>query len=333
MKYFTILFTSSGGGLSAELRKRVLKSKKYKIKIIAVDAKVSPAAKIFCDHFSLVPPGNHSNYFEAIKKLIIKYNINLVIPCSDVEALSLAKFRNLIETDQCTLACADYDVLKIISNKVKTYDLLKSKKIKVPKYDKVDDMECLSNLLINYTNNMDYVVVKPAVGRGGRNVSIISKNDVEGNAIYINKFIDINIKQYNSLFPLIIMEKLYEPIYDVDMLTYNGNMIKSIVRRRLNPSNPNDGHIIENLPKLHALAETLANTFGLSWLYDCDVMIDKQQEPVLLEVNPRPSGSLAIPVAAGINFIEAMISIIKKEKVSFNSIKDNKVIIPYTSLT
>ena len=36
MKNFTIMFTCSGGGLSAELRRRLLASSKYNIKIIAL---------------------------------------------------------------------------------------------------------------------------------------------------------------------------------------------------------------------------------------------------------------------------------------------------------
>ena len=61
-------------------------------------------------------------------------------------------------------------------------------------------------------------------------------------------------------------------------------------------------------------------------------MINNKGEPVVLEINPRPSGSIAISVVAGINFIEAMISIVKNESISLHKVENNKVIIPFTSL-
>ncbi len=332
MNDFTIMFTSSGGGLSAELRKRILKENRYNIKILAVDSQDKPNAKIFCNYFSCVPYGKNINYFKEIAKLVKKYKVNLIIPCSDEEALVLAKKRNMLETADCVLACADYEILKIISNKVKTYDVLKTKNIKVPQYNQVNSLEDLKSVVLKYLKIKGSVVVKPAVGRGGRDVSVISKNYKNDGSISINNFMDNYISNYNDLFPLIVMERLFDPIYDIDMLAYNGKLVKSVVRRRLNPNNPNDGHIIENLPNLHNLAEKLSNIFELNWLYDCDIMMDALGEPVILEINPRPSGSIAIPVAAGVNFIEAMIAIIKDEKISFNEIENNKIIIPYTSL-
>lgn len=332
MNHFTIMFTCSGGGLSAELRKRLLKSNRYNIKILAVDSEDKPNAKIFCNYFSLVPYGTDQNYLKKISELVNKYKVNLIIPCSDEEALTLAKKRSLVEKSNCVLACADYEVLKIISNKVKTYDVLKANNIKVPQYNEINNLEDLKSVIIEYLDTKGSVVVKPAVGRGGRDVSVISKNYSENGIISINNFFENYINNYRSLYPLIAMERLYDPIYDIDMLASNGSLVKSVVRRRLNANNPNDGHIIKNIPDLHALAEKLCSIFSLNWLYDCDVMMNNIEEPVILEINPRPSGSIAIPVAAGINFIEAMISIIKDEKFYFNNVEDNKIIIPYTSL-
>jgi len=332
MNDFIIMFTSSGGGLSAELRKRILNGNRYNIKILAVASQDKPNAKIFCNYFSVVPNGKDKNYFKEIEKLVNKYKVNLIIPCSDEEALVLAKKRNMLETADCVLACADYEILKIISNKVKTYNVLKAHKIKVPQYNEVNSIKELKSNVIKYLENKGSVVIKPAEGRGGRDVSVISKNYENDGSISINNFMENYISNYNDLFPLIVMERLFDPIYDVDMLAYNGKLVKSVVRKRLNPNNPNEGHIIENLSNLHNLAEKLSNIFELNWLYDCDIMMDDLGEPIILEINPRPSGSIAIPVAAGINFIDAMISIIKNEKISFNEIENNKIIIPYTSL-
>ena len=93
MSKYTILFTSSGGGLSAELRRRILNESKYNLNIIAVDAKDFPQAKIFANYFEKVPNGSDKNYSNAITNIINKYDVNLVIPCSDDQKFPLTNDR------------------------------------------------------------------------------------------------------------------------------------------------------------------------------------------------------------------------------------------------
>ena len=40
------------------------------------------------------------------------------------------------------------------------------------------------------------------------------------------------------------MEKLNKPTYDIDILAYKGKALRIVARKRLNPTVPNDGHII-----------------------------------------------------------------------------------------
>ena len=331
MKNFTIMFTCSGGGLSAELRRRLLASSKYNIKIIAVDNKVSKNAQIFCDQFALVPLGDEKNYTSRIEELVVQHKINMVMPCSDEEALSLSKEREKIEKHNCILACVNFEVLKILSSKINTYNFLKEHNIQTPEFYEVNSLiELEESVSLLLEKNID-VVVKPSSGRGGRNVSIISKNNNKG-CISYSQFIKNNIKLYNNCFPLIVMEKLKEPIYDVDLLSWRGDIKRSVVRRRINPNIPNDGHIIENITSMHELAKNLAKIFNLSWLYDCDVMMDSKGAPMILEINPQPSGSVAVTIAAGINFIDDMIDLSKDKNIDLKSLPDGKIIIPYMAL-
>ena len=324
MKDFIILFTCSGGGLSAELRRRVLLSNKYNIKIIAVDSVDSKSAKIFCHNFSLVPLGNSGNYVDSIESLVIKYKINMVIPCSDEEALALSKNRIQLEMHNCVLACTSYDTLQTLSSKIDTYRYLKENKIDTPEFYEVNSLVELKNKVSYFLDKNKEVVVKPSTGRGGRNVSHFNGNNLTSG---LN-----DMKFYENLFPVIVMEKLIEPIYDIDMLSFNGVLRRSVVRRRINSAEPNEGHIIENIRVLHDLAKSISKVFNLSWLYDCDIMMNSNGLPMILEINPRPSGSIAISIASGINFIDDMISLHKEEELIEYSIDNNQEIIPYKSL-
>ena len=61
-------------------------------------------------------------------------------------------------------------------------------------------------------------------------------------------------------------------------------------------------------------------------------MINKKGNPQLLEINPRPSGSLAVSLAAGINFIDDMIALDKKDDLIDIKVPFGKTIYPYSSL-
>ena len=60
--------------------------------------------------------------------------------------------------------------------------------------------------------------------------------------------------------------------------------------------------------------------FNLSWLYDCDLMIDKKGNYKIIEINPRMSGSVAVSIEAGQPIFDNLISLARKnllKKVKF----------------
>ena len=127
------------------------------------------------------------------------------------------------------------------------------------------------------------------------------------------------------------MEKLNNPSFDFDMLCKNGQLIKGVARRRVNPTVPNDGHYIEERSDIYKIGEKLAKCLKLSWLYDCDFMID-DKKPQIIEINPRMSGSAAVSVAAGIPLLDDLISIYKNKKIKPNKRIKKKIILPSKSL-
>ena len=67
------------------------------------------------------------------------------------------------------------------------------------------------------------------------------------------------------------------------------------------------------VPKKNFLeyAKKITKGFNLSWLYDCDIMLNKNSQPVLMELNPRISGSLSASLEAGVPLIDDLISLAK----------------------
>ena len=115
-------------------------------------------------------------------------------------------------------------------------------------------------------------------------------------------------------FPVVVMQRLCEPVHDIDMVSLNGKVIQTLPRRRVHSAAPNEGHVVTPDQKLIELAEIVIRNFKLSWLQDIDAMYDDNGTPYILEINPRPSGSFAVSIAAGVPLIDEIVSIAKKQK-------------------
>ena len=320
---FNILITSSGGIRSSDLIYQIKKNSIYQpIKIHSADIKENIKARNLADSFSKIPLPKKNNYIKEIINIIKKKSIQLIIPGSDEEAVILSKAKKKLNKFGADLACVDYKYLKFFKNKISTYEKLNSTKIRKPIWKKVLNKKQMNLAVDKLIKNKKEVVIKPGFSRGGRNVTIIrnnlkkkiiSKNFNRERHMSKKIFFNKEYKKYLNKFPVIVMERLFDPSYDLDLLAWNGKLIKYVLRRRIGSQGIN-GNIIEKNRKIFkTYAEKIAKTFNLSWLYDCDIMLDKDNKPVLMELNPRISGSLYASLAAGIPLVDDLISLSKNK--------------------
>lgn len=336
MKY-TVMITCAGVGLSHQKIRLIKESKEHKdIFLVGVDTKKDEIVEKITDAFEVIPFAEDKNYIPKIKKIIIKHKVNLVIPCSDEEALILAKNRNLIENSKTKIFVDNYDLLKTLSSKVKTYKLLKDFKKYVPQYYLCKNFIDMNLSIKKILKKNKFFVVKPAeASRGGKNVCVIENT----NKIYKKYFnydreihASLSIfqneikKTYKKLFPLIVMEKLFQPTYDLDILANKGKMLQCVSRHRVDPMVPNNGHIVFEDLNFYNFANKLSKSLFLNGIYDCDLMRDKNNQLKILEINPRQSGSISVSMSAGVKFYDQIFSLVRNKKIKiFKKIKKVKI--------
>ena len=105
-----------------------------------------------------------------------------------------------------------------------------------------------------------------------------------------------------------------------------------VPRRRRNTALPNEGHEIVASPVLRDLGRDIARKLGLSWLVDCDVMFDETGAPCLLEVNPRPSHSLVVAMAAGAPLLDDMIALARGLPLAEGADPSPALVVPYRTM-
>lgn len=307
-----LLITCVGGKLKSLEPLFFKKNSKFLNYVVGVDANKNALGKQFVDKFYLVPNGDDPFYIEKLLEIVRKDKINLIIPCSDEEARVLSKSKKLFLDIQCQIASVDFETINILSDKIKTYEILKLNRIEVPKYLKIYNKSDLKRKINEFVLRQESFVIKPSLSRGGRNVVIVNPDNLQKKfkklgrekEVSFSSFLRTEVDKFEKLYPLIIMEKLSEPVLDLDLLCWNGYLKRFVLRRRINDTNPNEGHEILVDKKIEQLANSLSQIFNLSWLYDCDLMLDKNNNYQILEINPRPSGSAIVSMIAGYNFYD-----------------------------
>ena len=340
-KNLNILVTCVGGDNGVEIINQIKTNKFVKrTKIVGIDIKKNVVAKKFLDFYYKISNTPKNNYIKSLEKIVKMHKINIILALSDEESLTLSKHFQL--NKQVKVATSSYHTLKILSNKIKTYEILEKNKIKLPKWKPINKEKDFESSIKYFEKIKKNFCVKPSVSRGGRDVYVIN-NKIKNILSFQNsreKHLSLKKfkKNYKSFFskknyPLIMMERLKPPVYDLDLLAKNGKLVTCAFRKRIHSALPNKGHLIIKKKKLVELGKRLCKIFNLNYLHDCDLMQNEKNEFMILEINPRPSGSFVVAEVAGYPIIENMIKIYKNVK-NFRkpSLIFNKVI-PYQSLT
>ena len=314
----TVLVTAAGGTLAPLNIRLMRESRRHDVRVVAVDTRADAAGCHFANAFAVVPPGTHTEYPETIAALVERHGVDMVLPWSDEEALALAARRERLEAAGALLACAELPALRTMGDKAASLDLLAGHGVRVPDWTLAESTEELSDILSTRRTAALETVVKPVHSRGGRDVHVI-RDDIRGRIDYHGSreihvdwptFVRDHRLRLDGLLPVMVMERLTAPALDIDMLAWQGHCLQAVARERVNPSGiPFRGCLFRNTPALSDIAARIAAALNLSWLHDIDLMSDAQGAPVVIELNPRPSGSIAASIQAGVPFYEMLLDL------------------------
>jgi len=317
MSRATVMLTSAGGALVPQAIRQMRASERHDFRIIAVDAAERPVARALADRFHVVPLATAPGYVEHMARLCAEEKVDILLPWSDEEALSLAARREEIEIGGRKLACAPLETLRLMSDKLKSLQALANAGLPVPEFDLAETAEDLGRAIAAWQARGIGFVVKPLRSRGGRDVLVVEPGrkgvlSLPGHReLYLGpEDLAPHLERDPANLPVLVMERLVPPAWDIDVLTWQGEMLRCAPRRRSNPSGiPFEGSMLDPMPELQQIAERVTKALKLSWLYDYDLMCGQDGKPRLMELNPRPSGSLAAVVALGVPVFDDLVSL------------------------
>ena len=337
MRTVRLLITCVGGATITSLISCLRGSDNFNYILIGVDGTSAGSAEDVLDSYYKVPRGNHSEYVEKLLEISLKEKVEFILPGSDEEAISISRKIALFNNVGIEAIVSSIDILELISNKMETYKLLSNHGIKAPEYEVINSVEGLKIALNKYRYPKNTVISKPSNGRGGRGLYVFEGSDNPPSwlgsgkrEIRISKdcFSDDMLKNVVQ-GECLVMPMLTTPAYDVDVMAIKGDVKAIVVRKRINPTGiPFQGNKIMHNKAIEKYCIEIAKILNLDGLHDIDLMTDDEGNACIIEVNPRPSGSMAASLIAGVPIIDIAILSLLKQKIPSVNIKDDITVMP-----
>jgi biotin carboxylase len=316
METLNLLMTCVGGQLSPWLLQALKRSTRVAIRTIGVDSRADALGRAFADGFYQVPPGDSADYPGRMLEICRKEQVSILFPTSDEEALALASHAERFAAEGIHVSCPPAAMSRLMRNKADMYDHLGKLGLPLPEYHRVGSVAELRSAAAALGYPQRDFVVKPTVGRGGRGVWTISARTPSMAERNQGLSIDaLDLETYlastgNKAFQeLIVMPLLPGAMYDVDVLAARGGQPHYLVpRRRYHVrTTPFRGCWLDPNPAVLDLARRTQELLRLPNLFDYDIILDADERPWLLEVNPRMSASVAVSVLHGVNLLECAV--------------------------
>lgn len=336
-----VLLTSTGGAMSPYTIEQFRASRRYRVEVVAVDASDDALGRHFADRFERVPSGSAPDYVDRVVEICERHSVDLVLPCSDEEAISLSAALARIERDGRTLACPPRAAIEIMSDKLATLEFLDRIGVPAPVWRVARNDTELAAAIAELSDRFATVAVKPVRSRGSRGVFVIERDRVGVHQpaghreIYIDlaSFKSGGLVSVSSAAPVLVTEGLRAPAHDTDVLAWRGEVRRALPRLRINPAGiPFRGGVMLDDPVLKDIAGRVTAGLAASWLFDIDTMSDDAGQVKVIEINPRPSGSLAASAAAGVPILDDLIAQARGEELSIVTSTSGVRVLPYTSV-
>lgn len=339
MKGVNVILTCAGGLESVGKIESLKSIKERDVTVIGTDMIRDTPGSYIADKFYTVPSGTSSKYVDSMLEISKKENVDVILPASQNEIMSLSKNKTLFEDIGTIIACSEYESIRTASDKGLLYGFLKKSNLPFPKFFNVNNLDEFKQAIhkLGYPDNP--VVMKPRISSGSRGFRIIKDgiNEKEliisqkpANNIYI-KLCDIERIFQNGEFPkLVLSEYLPGKEYSIDILAKNGNAL--IIIPRIRERTMHGISIVGTVEKnnnIESIVRSIVKAFNFD--YNINVQLKESESGNLIpyEINPRISGTIAAATGAGANLIYYGVKLALKEEIPKVKIKYGTKMIRY----
>ena len=279
--------------------------------VFAADVRVDAPALQEADRAFIVPPVNHSGYFDILLRLCRQHGVRLLIPLNDLELPLLARERARFLEAGVLPVVSSPEVINTCFDKWATLGFLKGCGLTAPKtyLSLAEAREALSRGYLTFP-----LVVKPRWGTASIGIEYPGDDEeLELACRLVKKSLPRTLlAEVSAADPercIIIQQRLQGQEHGLDVINdLKGRYVCTLVRRKLSMrAGETDRAVTVRDAQLEALGETIGRRLGHIANLDCDVFV-LEEKYYVLEMNPRFGGGYPFSHVAGANLPGALIA-------------------------
>jgi carbamoyl-phosphate synthase large subunit len=296
----TILITGIGGDIAQGVA-TILRESRPDLQLIGVDVHAQHGGHLLVDEFALVPSANAPEYLEAIKAIVTKYSVNMVIPMSEPELGAILPFAEL--APGVKWITAGERVVAAGLDKLETMRALIGLGISVPWTKPVNEGRPIAYPCI----------LKSRYGSGSRAVFIVANDDE----------LDYLAKRH----PEAILQELLEPDdREVTCAVYrrrDGEVTSLLMLRRLSGGFTGWAKVIKD-DETSRMCDVIAQGLDLRGSMNIQLRLTAQG-PRVFEINPRFSSTVLMRHRLGFSDVLWAVDEAEGKSISFPAIRQNSL--------
>lgn len=285
-----ILISAANGPI---MRSLILLLKKRGFYIIGIDSSIIGNADTFCDEFYKSPKGTSKTFPKFLNKLSSK--VEAIYLYVDEELANISKNIKNFPNLKKKVIISPRKTINICNNKNLFYNFFTKNNIKLPSLE-----------------SKSLSIIKPAVGRGGKNIFTTNDKSI------------ISLFKKNSKY--LVQEYIRGMEFTVDcVFDKNGHLIFAIPRKRILAQNVS---VIGKIVKHKKLIEEIQKiSLYLKFYGPINFQFVENKKGIwLIEINPRLSGSVIFSIKSGFNPLLISYEIHKNKSITLpKKIKYNQM--------
>ncbi len=252
-------------------------------KLIATDITQASPAFQKADLGLLVPPARRAEYMPALKDIVKKHDVGLLVPLTDLDLRSLARHRDEFAEMGCTVMVGSEQAVTLCRDKVKTNDMIRRAGLASIK----------TVTLSQFMQKPFYpCFVKPISGYAGVGTAII-RND---------KQLRGHVQTFGEL--MIVQEYVPGQEYTLDVYRSRDGKIRCVVPRQrllVRSGEVEKGITVKDEELINSTITFAEQLDGMWGVFCCQCRRSGTGPVRFFEINARFGGGAPLSIAAGAN--------------------------------
>jgi carbamoyl-phosphate synthase large subunit len=279
------------------------------ITIIGCDIRPDAYGLYLADKGYLVPERDSPDFSEKLMKILRQEKCSVIYPLSTFDQEYFAAHRRFFEGNGIRVVVSDLRSVSTANDKLKLYEVCRRVGIRVAAYIPLHEPSSLDIALQELGYPKLPVVFKLSRSTAARGLAIIRKGGSIFESIHRSSGPPhMSAEELSHTLAHmgwsggILCEYLPGDEYSIDVLSWKGETLVSVVRKRYATTGGLALHAeVVDDPDVSKLAEAVVRELNLSYTSNVQVRRNSQNVPCLMEVNPRIPGTIGLTVQAGVN--------------------------------